>query len=113
MKKQPFWFGAMTTAEVKRWQKPRVVLVIAGICAAFFGLQWFMPHLPIYNPFFFAWPTDNLLEAYRIFTPIFLHFSILHIAFNLSIFWFFWPTSGNTFWLKSISSAYHYFGLNF
>ena len=89
MKKQPFWFGAMTTAEVKRWQKPRVVLVIAGICAALFGLQWFMPHLPIYNPFFFAWPTDNPLEAYRIFTPIFLHFSILHIAFNLSIFWFF------------------------
>ncbi len=85
---QPFWFGQMTLAEAKRWQRPKAVISICAICGVIFGLQWFLPELPVYSLFTFEWP-EGLAHLYRVITPIFLHFSILHIVFNLSMFWFF------------------------
>ena len=63
-------------------------MTIVGICALLFLLQYFIPILPLYDALYFSIPS-SWLEGYRVLTPIFLHFSILHIAFNTAIFWFF------------------------
>lgn len=86
--KRPFWFEGMTRAEADRWRKPPAVLILLGLCIGIFGVQSIAPELQVYDLLFFTAPA-NWFESYRLFTPVFLHFSILHIAFNLALFWFF------------------------
>jgi len=88
LNQKPFWFEEMSQSEAQRWHRPWVAITTVGICAVLFALQSFIPPLPLYEFFYFSIP-QSWFEGYRLLTPIFLHFSILHIAFNTAIFWFF------------------------
>jgi len=83
---RPFWFGPMTEQLQRRWQRPLVTLGVIVICLLVLVGQGLTGQ--VYDGLFFRLPTA-LSDAYRLLTPMFLHFSLLHIAFNLAIFWFF------------------------
>jgi len=84
----PFWQYPMTSAVQKRWQKPKATLAIILLCAVVFLLQMFAPSLELYSLLQFKQPT-SIINLPNALTPVFMHFSWMHIAFNVSIFWFF------------------------
>lgn len=78
----------MPPKQAKRWAKPYITMAVIGLCAALFVLELFFPRFSIYRFFYFQLPED-WFEMYRLLTPIFLHGTLLHIAFNTAIFWFY------------------------
>lgn len=59
--------------------------VVTFLCSLIFVLSYFGLFGPIRQALGFEW---QITEFYRFFTPAFLHFSLMHLAFNLAIWWF-------------------------
>ncbi|MES2663562.1 MAG: rhomboid family intramembrane serine protease [Pseudomonadota bacterium] len=64
-----------------------VSLTVVFICIGLFVVQWV--GIPIYSLLMFPKEFAHPFDWIKAFTPVFLHFSLLHIAFNLAIWWFF------------------------
>lgn len=59
--------------------------VVTFLCALVFLLSFFGLFGVIRQTLSFEW---QLAEFYRLFTPALMHYSLLHVAFNLAIWWF-------------------------
>jgi rhomboid protease GluP len=76
--------------------RPYVTYALIGICVAVYLLQMLSPHDPNGNDLLFLLGgkiNEYILagQLWRLFTPMFLHGSILHIAFNMYALFNFGP----------------------
>jgi rhomboid protease GluP len=76
--------------------RPYVTYVLIGICILVYLLQWGTSNfLKVDIPAAFGVKDNNLImqgQVWRLFTPIFLHGSILHIGFNMYALFYIGPT---------------------
>lgn len=76
--------------------RPYVTYVLIGICVLVYLLQWGTSYfLKVDIPAAFGVKDNNLImqgQVWRLFTPIFLHGSILHIGFNMYALFYIGPT---------------------
>ncbi len=78
-----------------QWRRAPVTAMIAAFCVLVYGLTVLFPEtvLPLLNflPFELVGRTEVFghmgAQYWRLLTPVFLHFGLLHIAFNLLWFW--------------------------
>jgi membrane associated rhomboid family serine protease len=70
--------------------KPLVTLLIIGLCALVYVLQWLLPNDGIYQELAYA-PAFTDIEPWRMLTSAFLHSQgfILHIVLNMYTLWIF------------------------
>lgn len=76
---------------ISRWQQTGTVTKsVVGICAVVFLMTAFgSDHYMVQYFFFFENPSEifDLKQFYRWITPVFLHFGVMHFAFNLLWWW--------------------------
>ena len=78
----------MSKKVLRRWSQPIASLTIIGICAVIFLIEYFIPSLYTYNHLQFRPPVRLDWLPFTL-SPVFLHFTWLHICMNLVMFWFF------------------------
>ena len=73
-------------------QNAAVSVTLVGICVALFALEFLIGIDKVANDFG-MWPLAISLDGqwWRLFTSVFLHYSVLHILFNMYVLWVIGP----------------------
>lgn len=73
---------------------------IAVLCVAIFALSYFGYFRSIFTSLSFSWQLD---QAYRLFTPAVMHLSAVHLAFNMSWWWYLGGKVENNIGIKALA----------